>query len=96
MLFILLTRIEIFCGTDQHSDELGEERQNQFSADPNSGSAAVMRNLFNVLPPQQDDVYYTVVTDRFYTSVQLALQLMARNVYLVGTMQPNKKGFHQL
>ncbi|KAG3169343.1 hypothetical protein C6341_g11104 [Phytophthora cactorum] len=86
-------RIEIFCGTDQHSDELGGERQNQFSADPNSGPAAVMRNLFNVLPPQQDDVYYTVVTDRFYTSVQLVLQLMARNVYLVGTIQTNKKGF---
>jgi hypothetical protein len=34
-----------------------------------------------------------VVTDRFYTSVQLALQLLARNVYMVGTIQTNKKGF---
>ncbi|KAE8883997.1 hypothetical protein PF003_g31929 [Phytophthora fragariae] len=52
-----------------------------------------MRNLQKVLPPQQDGTYHAVATDRFYTSVQLALQLLARNVYLVGTIQTNKKGF---
>jgi hypothetical protein len=34
-----------------------------------------------------------VVTDRFYTSVKFALQLLARNVYTVGTIQTNKAGF---
>ncbi|KAE8960513.1 hypothetical protein PR002_g30192 [Phytophthora rubi] len=46
-----------------------------------------------VLPPKQDGVYYAVVTDRFYTSIQSALQLLERNVYSVGTIQTNKKGF---
>ncbi|KAE8977355.1 hypothetical protein PR001_g25154 [Phytophthora rubi] len=52
-----------------------------------------MRNLQKVLPPQQDGTYHAVATVRFYTSVQLVLQLLARNVYLVGTIQTNKKGF---
>ncbi|POM70938.1 Hypothetical protein PHPALM_12564 [Phytophthora palmivora] len=86
-------RIEIFCGTDQHSDELGGKSPTQFSADPNSGPAAVMRNLLQVLPPQREGVFHAVITDRFYTSVQLSLQLLARNVYTVGTIQTNKKGF---
>ncbi|KAG4063321.1 hypothetical protein PC123_g1853 [Phytophthora cactorum] len=52
-----------------------------------------MRNLLEVLPRQEDGKYLAAVTDRFYTSVQLALQLLARKVYLVGTIQTNKRGF---
>ncbi|POM60491.1 hypothetical protein PHPALM_30653 [Phytophthora palmivora] len=33
------------------------------------------------------------VTDRYYTSVQLAPQLLHRNVYSIGTIQANKAGF---
>ncbi|KAE9341411.1 hypothetical protein PR003_g10004 [Phytophthora rubi] len=76
-----------------HTDELGGESPTKFSADPNSGPAAVIRNLHEVLPTPKDGVFHAVVTDRFYTSVQLALQLLARNVYTVGTIQTNKKGF---
>ncbi|KAE9241192.1 hypothetical protein PF002_g9390 [Phytophthora fragariae] len=86
-------RLEVYCGTDQHTDELGGESPTKFSADPNSGPAAVIRNLHEVLPTPKDGVFHAVVTDRFYTSVQLALQLLARNVYTVGTIQTNKKGF---
>ncbi|KAE8978423.1 hypothetical protein PR002_g24724 [Phytophthora rubi] len=52
-----------------------------------------MRNLQKVFPPRKFGIYHAVVTDRFYTSVQLALQLLPRNVYSVGTIQTNKKGF---
>ncbi|POM70506.1 Hypothetical protein PHPALM_13039 [Phytophthora palmivora] len=84
-------RLEVFCGTEQHSDELGGESPTLF--DPNSGPTAVIRILQHVLPPPREGVYHAVVTDRFYTSVQLAMQLLARNVYSAGTIQTNKKGF---
>ncbi|KAK1933663.1 hypothetical protein P3T76_011877 [Phytophthora citrophthora] len=54
---------------------------------------AVFRDLVKILPPQKDDAYHIVVTNRFYTSVQLALQLLACNIYCVGTVQINKKEF---
>ncbi|KAG6591110.1 uncharacterized protein IUM83_11254 [Phytophthora cinnamomi] len=77
-------RLEVFCGTEQQADELGGDDPTKYSADPNSGPTAVIRNLDAVLPPRQDGVYHVVVTDRFYTSIQLALQLLNRNVYLIG------------
>ncbi|POM64423.1 Retrotransposable element, partial [Phytophthora palmivora] len=58
-----------------------------------SGPAATLRNMNEVLPPKQDGVFYAVVTDRFYTSIQISLQLLARNVYSVGTIQTRKNGF---
>ncbi|POM69353.1 Hypothetical protein PHPALM_14370 [Phytophthora palmivora] len=78
---------------EQHAGELGGESPTQYSADPNSGSTAVIRNLSKVPPPRKEGVFHAVGTDRFYTSVQLVLQLLARNVYSVGTTQTNKKGF---
>jgi hypothetical protein len=93
MLFKLLSRLDFYCGSNQPESELGGEASPQYSADPNSGQAAVIRNLHEVLPPPQAGVYHAVVTDRFYTSVKLALQLLARNVYTVGTIQTNKAGF---
>ncbi|KAE9109068.1 hypothetical protein PF007_g12403 [Phytophthora fragariae] len=93
MLYVLHVRLEVYCGTDQHTSELGGESPTKFSADPNSGPAAVVRNLHEVLPAPQDGVFHAVVTDRFYTSVQLALQLLSRNVYTVGTIQTNMQGF---
>ncbi|EGZ30636.1 hypothetical protein PHYSODRAFT_414185, partial [Phytophthora sojae] len=63
------------------------------SADPNSGPSAVIRNLEAVLPPPESGVFHLVVTDRFYTSVQLALQLLHRNVYSIGTITGDKVGY---
>ncbi|EGZ29920.1 hypothetical protein PHYSODRAFT_467041, partial [Phytophthora sojae] len=40
-----------------------------------------------------DSQVYAVVTDRFYTSIQSALQFLQRNMYKVGIIQTNKKGF---
>ncbi|KAG3204396.1 hypothetical protein PC129_g22589 [Phytophthora cactorum] len=85
-------RLEVYCGTDQYASELGGQSPTKVSADPNSGPAAVLRNLQEVLPPPQKGAFHTVVTDRFYTPVQLALQLLSRNVYAVGTVQPNRRG----
>ncbi|KAG3073597.1 hypothetical protein PI125_g22210 [Phytophthora idaei] len=45
--------------------------------------------------PPQEGVFHIVVTDRFYSSVQLALQLLCRSVYAVGTVQSNNKAFSQ-
>ncbi|GMF28016.1 unnamed protein product [Phytophthora fragariaefolia] len=89
----MLCRLEVLCGKDQHSSEFGGGSPQKFSADSNSGPAAVVRNLHEVLPPPTDGVFHTVVTDRFYTSVLLALQLLSRNVYSIGTIQPNRAGF---
>ncbi|ETM33394.1 hypothetical protein L914_19371, partial [Phytophthora nicotianae] len=52
-----------------------------------------MRNLDAVLPPASDGVYHLIVTDQFYTSVQLAYQLLQWQVYCVGTIQGDKQGF---
>ncbi|OWZ18069.1 hypothetical protein PHMEG_0007901 [Phytophthora megakarya] len=46
-----------------------------------------------VLPQKKKGVYYAVVTDRFYTSIQIALQLLEPNVYSVGTIQTRNRGF---
>ena len=56
-----------------------------------SGAAAVERNLKFVLPTVSDD-WHVVVTDRFYTSVKLALQLLHRHVYTAGTVMTNRMG----
>ncbi|ETN05271.1 hypothetical protein PPTG_14044 [Phytophthora nicotianae INRA-310] len=54
-----------------------------------------MRNLEAVLPPQKAGVFYLVAMDRFYTSVQLAYQLLKRQVYCVGTIQDDRQDFCQ-
>ncbi|OWZ14070.1 LOW QUALITY PROTEIN: hypothetical protein PHMEG_00012504 [Phytophthora megakarya] len=79
-MYIHQLMLEAFCGTDQHSDELGGESPTLFSADANSGPAAVIRNLAKVIPSVEDGVFRVVVTDRLYTSVQLVMQLPLRNV----------------
>ncbi|POM66193.1 Hypothetical protein PHPALM_17990 [Phytophthora palmivora] len=42
-------RLEVFCGKDQHESELGGGSPSKYSADPNSGPAAVVRNLHELL-----------------------------------------------
>ncbi|POM69277.1 Hypothetical protein PHPALM_14451 [Phytophthora palmivora] len=77
----------------QHLDELVEQSPTEHTADPNSGPSSLFRDIIRILPEQQEDVYHTVVTDRFYTSMQLPLQMLRRKVYLVGHDPTNTKGF---
>ncbi|OWZ11268.1 LOW QUALITY PROTEIN: hypothetical protein PHMEG_00015733 [Phytophthora megakarya] len=84
-----------YCGAAQHTAEVGNVPTSQLSADPNTGPSAVIRNLEAVLPPSVEKVFHLVVTDRFYTVVQLAFQLLHRNVYSIGTIQGDKLGYPQ-
>ncbi|DAZ96869.1 TPA: hypothetical protein N0F65_008830 [Lagenidium giganteum] len=59
-----------------------------------TGHAAVVRNLRAVSGRNQLESYL-VVTDRFYTSVALAIQLLAMKVYLLRTCMTNRLGFCQ-
>ncbi|ETK94187.1 hypothetical protein L915_02717 [Phytophthora nicotianae] len=86
-------RLEVYCGKAQHTEECGNVSESVRYADPNTGPSAVIRNLEAVLPAPQDSVHHLDVTDRFYTSVQLALQLLRRNVYSIGTIQADRVGY---
>lgn len=86
-------RIEVYCGKAQHTHEIGNVPESVRSVDHNTGPAAVIRNLEAVLRPPVEGVYHLIVTDRFYTSVQLAYQLLQRQVYCVGTIQDDRQGF---
>ncbi|OWY97389.1 hypothetical protein PHMEG_00032092, partial [Phytophthora megakarya] len=81
-------RLEVYCGKSSQ-DPAGDEDP----SDDSSGPAATLRNMNAVLPRKEKGVYHAVVTDRFYTSIQIALQLLKRNVYSVGTIQTRKRGF---
>ncbi|DBA01834.1 TPA: LOW QUALITY PROTEIN: hypothetical protein N0F65_002950 [Lagenidium giganteum] len=71
---------QVYCGKHQHqATEL----------DNHAGAATVVRNVDAVLPVATSD-WHVVVTDRFYTSVQQALQLLHRDVYLAGTIMTNR------
>jgi hypothetical protein len=72
----------VYCGKRQHEGT---------DLDDHSGAAAVLRNIGAVLPKVSND-WRVVVTDRFYTSVQLALQLLHRRVYTAGTVMTNRLG----
>ncbi|KAJ8563875.1 hypothetical protein ON010_g7473 [Phytophthora cinnamomi] len=78
-------RLEVYCGKKAH---LGGPQ----TIDDKSGPAAVLRNLDMVLPKDRQS-YHVVVVDRFYTSVALALELLANKIYIVGTIQQRRIGF---
>ena len=44
-------------------------------------------------PPSSTSPWRLVVTDRFYTSVKLALELLHRRMYLTGTIQTDRSGY---
>eukprot|EP00644_Phytophthora_capsici_P001047 jgi/Phyca11/121187/e_gw1.43.386.1 len=79
-------RFEVYVGKKEHIDE-------STSVDKKSGPAAVVRNLKAVFPDGQDKGFRLVVTDRFYTSVVLAIQLLLMGFYTVGTIMTNRIGF---
>ncbi|KAG3251122.1 hypothetical protein PI124_g4276 [Phytophthora idaei] len=44
-------------------------------------------------PPSPASPWRLVITDRFYTSVKLALELLHRRMYLTGTIQTDRSGY---
>jgi hypothetical protein len=81
----LFVSLEVYCGKKAHLS--GPD-----TIDEKAGSSAVVRNIEHVLPRHKEG-YYAVVMDRFYTSVSLAVELLARQIYVVGTVQPRRIGF---
>ncbi|GMF27188.1 unnamed protein product [Phytophthora fragariaefolia] len=61
--------------------------------DNNSGEVAVLRNMNALIPPSLSSPWRLVVTDRYYTSVKLALELLHRRLYLTGTIQTDRSGY---
>jgi hypothetical protein len=43
--------------------------------------------------PRERHAHHLVVMDRYYTSVALALELLSRKVYTLGTIQTRRIGF---
>ncbi|OWY96234.1 hypothetical protein PHMEG_00033549 [Phytophthora megakarya] len=78
--------LEVFCGPEQLADELGGASPTQYSADPNSGPPAVLRNLGKVLLALEKGVFHAVVTDMF-TPLSNSLHNS------INTIQINKKHF---
>jgi hypothetical protein len=78
---------EIYCGKKSAVDDS--------TSDKRSGPAAVIRNLVSLSNDNPDParLWRLVVTDRFYTSVALSIQLLAYSFYTVGTIQTNRLGF---
>ncbi|OWZ20300.1 hypothetical protein PHMEG_0005299 [Phytophthora megakarya] len=81
-------RLEVYCGAKTHL-------QTPVPKDNNSGEAAVLRNMHVLLPPHPKSPWRLVVTDRFYTSIKLALELLHRRMYLTGTIQTDRSGYAQ-
>ena len=74
----------MYCGKKQHAvDDVNV-------ADNKSGPAAVVRNLRAVFGNAAQTERRLIVTDRFYTSVALALQLLAMGYYTIGTIMGNR------
>ncbi|OWZ03908.1 hypothetical protein PHMEG_00024282 [Phytophthora megakarya] len=65
----------LYCGAKTHL-------QTPVPKDNNSGEAAVLRNMDALLPPHPKSPWRLVVTDLFYTSVKLALELLHRRICL--------------
>ncbi|POM79510.1 Hypothetical protein PHPALM_2804, partial [Phytophthora palmivora] len=79
-------RIEVYCGAKTHL-------RTPVPKDNNAGEAAVLRNMNALLPPATNSPWRLVVTDRFYTSVKLALEMLHRRMYLTGTIQTDRSGY---
>ncbi|OWY91246.1 hypothetical protein PHMEG_00040258 [Phytophthora megakarya] len=77
---------DVYAGKKQHIS-------NTASVDKKSGPAAVVQNLKAAFPDGQDKGFCLLVTDRFYTSVTLAIQLLLMGLYTVGTIMTNRIGF---
>jgi hypothetical protein len=52
-----------------------------------------VRNLNTLYSPSPTYPWRLVVTDRFYTSVKLALGILHRRIYLTGTISTDRSGY---
>ncbi|KAE9175133.1 hypothetical protein PF004_g26476 [Phytophthora fragariae] len=78
--------IEVYCGAKTHL-------QTPAPKDNNTGEAAVLRNMNALCPPSHTSPWRLVVTDRFYTSVKLALELLHRRFDITGTIKTDRSGY---
>ncbi|OWZ09185.1 hypothetical protein PHMEG_00018154 [Phytophthora megakarya] len=62
------------------------------AVDYKTGAAAVVRNLKVVLDDHSRHKWHAIVIDRYYSSVLLAVELLAMEVYVVGTVMINRLG----
>ncbi|POM81815.1 LOW QUALITY PROTEIN: Hypothetical protein PHPALM_164 [Phytophthora palmivora] len=81
-----MPKIEVYCGAKEYL-------RVPVAKDNNSDEAAVLRNMNELCPPSPTSPWRLVVTDRFYTSVKLALELLHRRMYLTGTIQTDRSGY---
>lgn len=81
-----LFRFEVYCGAKSNL-------RTPIPADNNCGEAAVLRNMNALCPPSPTSPWRLVITDRFYTSVKLALELLQRRMYITGTIQTRMAGY---
>ncbi|ETO85715.1 hypothetical protein F444_00650 [Phytophthora nicotianae P1976] len=73
---------------------LGKQAQESQPTDYKSGPAAVTRNLEHVFGPTGPGTgaMRLVVTDRYYTSVPLAMQMLTKGYYTIGTIRTDRRG----
>ncbi|ETP27546.1 hypothetical protein F442_23177 [Phytophthora nicotianae P10297] len=64
------------------------------SVDYKTGAAAVVRTL-KVILAQARHMWHTVVIDRYYSSVDLAIELLSLKVYVIGTIMTNRLEFNK-
>ncbi|GMF28009.1 unnamed protein product [Phytophthora fragariaefolia] len=81
-----LSRFELYAGIR----DTGDRPESAF--DNKTGAVAVVRNLKVVLGSKRHP-WHTVVIDRFYLSVLLAIELLKMNVYVIGTIMTDRLGY---
>ncbi|POM71941.1 Hypothetical protein PHPALM_11427 [Phytophthora palmivora] len=79
-------RFEVYVGKKQHTSDTK-------SMDKKSGPTAVVRKLKAAFCEGCAKGFRLVVTDRFYTSVVLAILLLLMGFYTVGAIMPSRIGF---
>lgn len=62
------------------------------TSDAKSGPAAVVRNLREVFGQHESSDMRLIVTDRFYSSPTLSMQLLTLGFYSIGTVMTNRRG----
>ncbi|ETP03622.1 hypothetical protein F441_19424, partial [Phytophthora nicotianae CJ01A1] len=85
VLLRLRLLFEVYCGKRQSSGTAEQK-------DTKSGPAAVIQILIEVFGTSGTAEKRLIVTDRFYTSPALAMQLLALGFYSIGTVMTNRRG----
>ncbi|OWZ19874.1 hypothetical protein PHMEG_0005810 [Phytophthora megakarya] len=80
-------RFEVYVGRRSTADAT------ETAVDYKTGAAAVVRNLKVVLDDHSRHKWHAIVIDRYYSSVLLAVELLAMKVYVVGAVMTNRFGF---